>query len=63
MDAELKAALLEQSKLLRQIATDVAAIKTVVLREAKPLTLEQQTREVEALARKTNRPARSKSGS
>ena len=54
MDHELKAALAEQSKLIAQIAADIATIKSVVLRDAKPLTQAQQVAEVEALGRKVS---------
>lgn len=52
MDADLKATLLEQSKLLKQIASDVAEIKTVVLREARPLTDQEKKASVEAANRR-----------
>ena len=54
MEQEVKAALAAQMKLLAQIAADVAAIKLVVLRDAKPLTQAQQLAEVEALSRKVS---------
>ena len=52
MDAELKSTLLEQTRLLKQMAEDIAAIKLVVLREAKPLTDAQKIAQVEAAKRK-----------
>ena len=58
MDHELSAALEAQRKLLAQLAADVAIIKTIVVREAKPLTTEQQMASA-AEARRKLMPKRS----
>ena len=61
MDQELKQAFAAQQKLLTELAADIAIIKAIVVREAKPLTDAQKIAQVEEASRKVA-ASRAKSG-